>query len=36
MSVTALCLLLAGCGSVSIGASNSADWCPNAQNIPCR
>lgn len=34
--VVALCLLLAGCGSVSIGVSNSADWCPNAQNVPCR
>jgi len=34
--VAALCLLLAGCGMISIGVSNSPDWCPNPRSMaPC-
>ena len=28
--------LLAGCGAISVGVSNSPDYCPDSQNIPCR
>ena len=27
--ILALCLLVAGCGLISVGVSNSPDWCPN-------
>ena len=30
--VVVLCLLTAGCGIISIGVSNSPDWCPNPRN----
>jgi hypothetical protein len=29
------CLALAGCGLISIGVSNSSDWCPNPQSKAC-
>jgi hypothetical protein len=31
----ALCLLLAGCGVIQIGVSNSPDWCPNRDSKGC-
>jgi hypothetical protein len=35
-AVLALCLLLAACGTLSIGVSNSPDWCPNPRStVPC-
>jgi len=30
--IALLCLLLAGCGVISIGASNSPDWCPGGRD----
>ena len=30
-----LCLLLAGCGLISIGVSNSPDWCPSRESKGC-
>lgn len=34
--ILAFYLLLAGCGMISIGASNSPDWCPNPRSTaPC-
>lgn len=35
-ALIACCLLLAGCGTVSIGITNSPDWCPNPRStVPC-
>jgi hypothetical protein len=35
-ALLAACLLVAGCGFVSIGFSNSPDWCPNPRSTaPC-
>jgi hypothetical protein len=35
-ALLAACLLVAGCGLVSIGFSNSPDWCPNPRSTaPC-
>jgi hypothetical protein len=31
----ALCLLLAGCGLIEIGVSNSPDWCPKPDSKAC-
>lgn len=32
----ASCLLLGGCGVISIGITNSPDWCPNPKSTaPC-
>ena len=31
----ALCLLLAGCGLIQIGVSNSPDYCPNRDSKGC-
>jgi hypothetical protein len=33
--VIVLCLLLAGCGLISIGVSNSPDWCPSRESKGC-
>ena len=33
--VLALCLLLAACGLISIGVSNSPDWCPSKESKGC-
>jgi hypothetical protein len=31
-----LCLALTGCGLISIGISNSPDWCSNPRStVPC-
>ena len=31
----ALCLLLAACGLIEIGVSNSPDWCPKPDSKGC-
>lgn len=31
-AIVVICLLLAGCGALSIGVSNSPDWCPNPKS----
>jgi len=33
--VLLLCLLAAGCGVVSVGVSNSPEWCPNPKSAAC-
>lgn len=35
-AVLTSCLLLTGCGVISIGVTNSPDWCPNPKSTaPC-
>jgi hypothetical protein len=31
-AIVILCLVLGGCGVVSLSVSNSPDWCPNPRN----
>jgi hypothetical protein len=33
--IVVLCLLLAGCGLIQIGVSNSPDWCPSKESKGC-
>jgi hypothetical protein len=37
LAIVVLCLLMAGCGLISVGVSNSSDMCSNTSNpATCR